>query len=52
MQLPLPDPGLLCVAKQKLEAEAEDSYLNAQWADPLALKKAFTVTGSVSWRPK
>ncbi|XP_065838114.1 cilia- and flagella-associated protein 298-like [Oscarella lobularis] len=37
---------------KKLDEDSSSSYLNAQWADPLALKKAFTGTGNVSWRPK
>ena len=37
---------------QKLEADSEDSYLNAEWADPDRLKRQITGTGSISWRPK
>ena len=48
----LPNLCLQFAAKQKLEAEADDSYLNAEWADPRALKKAFSGTGGVSWKPK
>ena len=37
---------------QKLEADEEDSYLNAEWADPQALKRQFTGMANISWRPK
>ncbi|KAJ3290380.1 hypothetical protein HK104_006819 [Borealophlyctis nickersoniae] len=38
---------------KKLAANDEDDYLNSTWANPKALKSAFTGIGSnVSWRPK
>ena len=37
---------------QKLETDNEDSFLNAEWADPHGLKRQFTGTGNISWRPK
>ena len=43
----------LCIVfLQKLETDSEDSYLNAEWADPERLKRQITGTGSISWRPK
>ena len=37
---------------QKLEASEEDVYLNAEWADPSALKKQFSGLTDISWKPK
>ena len=36
----------------KLALEDEDAYLNSQWANPKALKSAFTGVGDVSWKPR
>ena len=35
---------------EKLAAEDDDAYLHSSWADPKALKAAFTGIGNVSWR--
>lgn len=34
---------------QKLEANEEDSYLNAQWADPQELKRSFQGLRDIKW---
>lgn len=36
---------------EQLAAENEDAYMHSKWADPKALKSAFTGMGSVAWRP-
>ena len=35
---------------ERLAAEDEDAYLHSSWADPKALKSAFTGIGNISWR--
>jgi len=36
----------------KLALEDEDAYLNSKWADPKALKQAFSGVGDISWKPR
>jgi len=35
---------------QKMELEDEDAYLHSSWANPKALKSAFSGVGEVSWK--
>jgi len=35
---------------EKLSLEDEDNYMHSQWANPKALKNAFTGVGNVSWK--
>ena len=35
---------------EKLALEDEDAYMNSSWANPKALKNAFTGVGEVKWR--
>ena len=35
---------------QRMTLEDEDAYQNSTWADPKALKKAFSGAGDISWR--
>jgi len=37
---------------EKLALEDEDAYLHSQWANPKALKSAFTGIGEVSWKAR
>ena len=37
---------------EKLSLEDEDNYLHSQWANPKALKNAFTGVGDVSWKAR
>lgn len=37
--------------QKKLEEANDDTHLNSPWANPKALKNAFTGLGNVSWRP-
>ena len=37
--------------QKKLEADAEDGYLESSWADSKSLKKCFTGVGDVKFRP-
>jgi hypothetical protein len=37
--------------QKKLLENDDDDYLNSSWADPKSLKKAFTGTGDVKFRP-
>jgi len=37
---------------KKLALEDEDSYMNSAWANPKALKNAFTGVGDVSWKAR
>jgi len=37
---------------EKLALEDEDAYMNSAWANPKALKNAFTGIGEVSWRAR
>ena len=36
--------------QERMEAEDEDAYMNSSWANPKALKSAFTGVGDVKWR--
>jgi hypothetical protein len=36
--------------QEKMALEDEDAYMNSAWANPKALKQAFTGVGSVSWK--
>ena len=36
----------------KMALEDEDSYQNSAWANPKALKNAFTGVGDISWRAR
>jgi hypothetical protein len=35
---------------EKMDAEDEDAYLHSTWANPKALKNAFTGVGDVAWK--
>ncbi|KAL1515794.1 hypothetical protein AB1Y20_002410 [Prymnesium parvum] len=37
---------------EKLSLEDEDNYMHSQWANPKALKNAFTGVGDVSWKAR
>ena len=43
---------LCCIFFQKLDKEAEDSYLDSQWADNSALKKSFHGIKDIKWGPR
>jgi len=36
---------------EKMEMEDEDAYMHSTWANPKALKQAFSGVGDVAWRP-
>ena len=35
---------------EKMDQEDEDAYLHSAWANPKALKQAFSGVGDVSWK--
>lgn len=37
---------------KRLEADKDDSFLAAKWADGSSLKQSLTGTGNISWKPR